>query len=247
MKRAVLLTIIFAILVASGTFLLKNQPISLPESNPAQEQENASGEVLTGDVVTVATGTKYLSAEISYPKSNLLVKNKVLSEYYSWASDTEIFKMTDQTAKDMGLQEGMGYQYQAEYQLATSSDTTSYVYDIYTFTAGAHGSAYTKVYSFDNAGKEIDIAKSLTDTQIQKMSKIAFEDIKKQMLKNLEANSEDAAEINTEWLKEGTSPKRENYSVAWYEGEDLVVYFGQYQVAPYVFGEFEVRIPKKSL
>ena len=157
MKRAVLLTIIFAILVASGTFLLKNQPISLPESNPAQEQENASGEVLTGDVVTVATGTKYLSAEISYPKSNLLVKNKVLSEYYSWASDTEIFKMTDQTAKDIGLQEGMGYQYQAEYQLATSSDTTSYVYDIYTFTAGAHGSAYTKVYSFDNAGKEIDI------------------------------------------------------------------------------------------
>ena len=247
MKKIILLVVIFvAIFVANNMFTKKTDTLNTANNNTA-DQSSDGGVTVEGDVVTIATGTKYLDAEISYPKSNEFVKGLVLSEYYSWASDTEIFKMTDKTAGEIGLQEGMAYQYQAEYSLAQGNNTTSYVYDIYSFTAGAHGSAYKRVYSFDKDNKQIDIAKTLTQAQLNKISKIAYNDIKNQMIKNLEVNSESQADINTEWLAEGTSPTRKNYSVAWYDGSDLVVYFGQYQVAPYVFGEFEVHIPLSSL
>lgn len=248
MKKIIMLIVLFVAIFVANHFFNNGDKVNQDvgtDDNSAVIDEN--GETIDGDVVTVATGTKYLDADISYPKNNPLVKGMVLSEYFSWASDTEILKMTDRVAGDIGLREGMAYQYQAEYSVVQGNNTTSYVYDIYSFTAGAHGSAYKRVYSFDKDNKQIDIAKTLTQAQLNKISKLAYNDIKNQMIKNLEVNSESQADINTEWLAEGTSPTRKNYSVAWYDGSDLVVYFGQYQVAPYVFGEFEVHIPLSSL
>ena len=56
------------------------------------------------------------------------------------------------------------------------------MYDTCTHSAG-HGSAYKRVYSFDRENKQIDIAKTLTQTQLNKISKIAYSDIKNQMIK----------------------------------------------------------------
>lgn len=195
------------------------------------------------DVISIATSTKWLDTKISYPKDNMTVKDEILKDYQSWADETKILSVTtDAKAKEMMMQDGMQYEYNASYVVASSSDYISYVYDIYTYTGGAHGGVSKKVFTFDKNG----IAKTLniSDASIKKVLPAIRSEIKKQMAANANMS---ATDIDTKWINDGTEVKKENYGVYWYDGEDAVFYFGQYQVAPYVFGDFEIHIPIKSL
>ncbi len=194
------------------------------------------------ETVTFATSTKWLSVEIDYPNNNI-VRDAIMADYYLWASSTHILTINSEVkAKEFMISEGMQYEYIAEYEVASSSDSVSYVYDIYNFTGGAHGGVYKRVYTFDKSGKEKTI--SISNASIQKVLPQIRTDLKKQMIQRAEIKE---SEIDTKWLSDGTAVSKENYSTYWYDGYDVVFYFGQYQVGPYVYGEFEVRIPISSL
>ncbi len=208
----------------------------------APENIDNTATVNNDETVTFATSTKWLSVEIDYPNNNI-VRDAIMADYYSWASSTQILTVNSEVkAKEFMISEGMQYEYIAEYEVASSSDSVSYVYDIYNFTGGAHGGVYKRVYTFDKNGKEKTI--SISNSSIQKVLPQIRADLKKQMIQRAEIKE---SEIDTKWLSDGTAVNKENYNTYWYDGSDVVFYFGQYQVGPYVYGEFEVRIPISSL
>ena len=45
----------------------------------------------------------------------------------------------------------------------------------------------------------------------------------------------------------GADPRMENYRVFYIHGDRIEWVFGQYQVAPYVFGEIKISIPMNTL
>lgn len=51
----------------------------------------------------------------------------------------------------------------------------------------------------------------------------------------------------SEWSDEGTAPLAENYRDFYVDGDNLVIIFNPYQVAPYVYGIIEVPIPFAEL
>ena len=46
-----------------------------------------------------------------------------------------------------------------------------------------------------------------------------------------------------EWVNEGTFPTPDNYEIFMLHENFVVVYFEEYTVAPYVYGEQSVKVP----
>jgi hypothetical protein len=204
---------------------------------------------------TFVEETDWYEAKIGYPINNDKVKTDVFNKWYDFAKETQIKEYNDLTSAKEGLQinvDGLKYSFFAEYRITTSTDTISYIYQIYNFTGGAHGS--TAVYAItENKDQQIVPIETILPTdKLGKVAKIAEADLKKQKadrLRSFGTSEADVAAImkNDSFLAEGVKPTRENYSVAWYDGDDVVISFGQYQVASYAEGMFEVRIPRKDI
>jgi hypothetical protein len=182
-----------------------------------------------------------------YPKNNEIVKNKIENYFKGWLEEnspdaTELSQMNPE----------MKYSFTATYKVTSSANTKSYIYEIYSFTGGAHGGLTLLPITFDQEGNEINIEKILPAKSLKKVSEIAFVQLQKLRKDKLFAQKLTSKEVSdilkdTSMIKEGTNPVRDNYSTAWLDAEDVVIYFGQYQIASYAEGDFEIRIPVKDL
>ena len=79
----------------------------------------------------------------------------------------------------------------------------------------------------------------LPDNLLEKVSKIAKIEIQKQKKQKMP----DYIAKDDTFIDEGVKPLRDNYSVVWPEGENIIINFGQYQVGSYAEGIYEVKIP----
>jgi hypothetical protein len=197
----------------------------------------------------------WVEAKYEYPENNVFVKNKIEKIYNSFISENKKDALDIQ--KERGNND-LKYSFNANYSIASSTNSVSYIYEVYNFTGGAHGSINYNVTTLDKTGKEINIEAVLPTDKLEKIAPIAFNEIQKirrQRIIDSDANSDDknemlkniSAEDSINWVKEGTAPKRENYNIAWIDGNNIIIYFGQYQVASYAEGDFEIKIPINSL
>lgn len=252
-KKILLLSIALAI-VAFGAYYSYNnfkKPVKVVEI------KDSPLSILTQNVSeTFTEGSDWYDTKIQYPKNSQKVSDLIFANYNEYLKDTGVKNYASLAEAKEGLQinvDGLQYAYSAEYSLATSTNSVSYIYQIYTFTGGAHGS--TIVYPITlNENQEIVTAEQvLPSDKLTKVSKLAYADLLKQKRERMksygsmtESEITDAIKDDT-FLLDGTKPTRENYSVVWPEGDDLVISFGQYQVGPYAEGIYEVRIPKSSI
>lgn len=254
MNKKILLLIALLILLSSGLYFSYetfNGPLSIKEI-----KDSPFSILLKNEKETFTENTDWYEAKIEYPKQNQKVRDQILKMWADFATETEIKKYTNLADAKQGLQinvEGLRYSFIAEYKIATStSNTISYVYTIYNFTGGAHGSANIIAITEDEKQEIVSVEKILQLASLAKIAKLAEADLKKQKFQRLKESGMPEKEIlamqkNDTFLAEGVKPTRENYSVAWYEGDDIVISFGQYQVASYAEGMFEVRIPKNQI
>jgi hypothetical protein len=180
----------------------------------------------------------------------------IFEQYKNFVDETGIKKFNNLSEAKEGLQlnvEGMKYNFYTTYKLATSSDSISYVYEIYTYTGGAHGSTINYPITLDTSLNVIPIEKVLPQSSLQKVSALCRTDIVKQKRERMESYGNltkkeiDDFIKNDDFIDEGVKPIRDNFNNAWYEGDNIVVSFGQYQVGPYAEGMYEVRIPKSEV
>lgn len=187
-----------------------------------------------------ATSTPYLNVKIEYPKDFPNIKEKIFAAYNTFLSETNILSVKSKAdAEQYAIPNGAKYDFISEYKVATSSDTISFISKNYSYTGGAHGGVSTSVITV-NSGGYLPPDYFIPNSALVAVSQYAYDDLKKQIETRTEMTLEDDS-----MLKDGTTPRRENYLIVWPDGDDtIVVYFGQYQVGPYVYGDFEVRVPK---
>jgi hypothetical protein len=202
------------------------------------------------DIVDV---TDWYEVKIAYPENNEAAKDAILKAYESWAKETGIKKYTTTAAakKALGLLPEQKYAYLVDYTEHAGSGTKSVVYTIETYTGGAHGAVQLLAYNQGADGKVLSAADILPNSQLSKAATTARKQIRQIMSNDGEGGvrewtDEDEATYG-DWITSGTKPLRINYSTVWRDGENVVVYFGRYQVASYADGDFEVVLTPTDL
>lgn len=127
------------------------------------------------------------------------------------------------------------YELNVSYKLTNeSSSLTSLYMDIYSFTAGAHGNTLRNAYTIDNNTKDL---LSLNNLFVKgyDYKKIISNEISKKISNNSNNYLETA--FNFKGITDDS-----NFYI---EGENLVIYYQQYEIAPYSLGIPEFKIPLK--
>ncbi len=134
--------------------------------------------------------------------------------------------------------------YQGDYSFSLlDSSLISLIYAVDTYTGGAHGAFTELSFNYDTAArKEImlrDIFRPGFD-YLKFISDFSIKDLTKQMI-------EMSGSYDENWLIEGAGPDEDNFKTFALSKDFLIIKFAQYQVAPYAFGTFNVKIPYADL
>ncbi|MCX6383127.1 MAG: DUF3298 domain-containing protein [Actinobacteria bacterium] len=129
--------------------------------------------------------------------------------------------------------------YQGDYSISIANENIiSLVYEVYTYTGGAHGSTTQYTFNFDiDNNKEIKLADLFKPgfDYLKFISDFCLKDLERQM-KSMGMTGDDL-------FKEGASPDAGNFGCFVLTDDSLIIKFGQYQVAAYAAGMFDVKIP----
>ena len=110
-------------------------------------------------------------------------------------------------------------------------------YTIYSYTGGVHYFLINKQFTYNKNGEILELKDFFKDDNyLEILSKLSYEELIK-----IGANED------KNWLREGTKPILENFSLYYFDKEDLHLTFPPYQVAPWVSGPIKIVIPTSKL
>ena len=244
-----------AILLAGFVFMAGAEEISAAPMS----SEKISGQINKTAIATLApkaTSTSILVASPCYKSSIVKTKKIVqstatldLNVEYPQIGQVKIDKnLTDfigQTIKDFGPGEKSNHWKSSlwiRYKVSQYKDKTISVrFYIYQFTGGAHGSEIPnfRTYSLET-GQRLsynDIFKSDYQYLTTFWRNAEPQAIAAYKTKGLSMDNDELA-----WIREGSAPKFDNYRNFYLDNQGLVIYFSQYQAAPYAFGTLEIPI-----
>jgi hypothetical protein len=123
-------------------------------------------------------------------------------------------------------------------------DLISVIVHIEQYSGGAHGSSSMHTFTYDVGKKRIislpDLFPGYEKTLYSKISAEARAQLSETLSKQAGGETPDA-----DFLSEGTEPKEENFKLFTIspQRDAVTIYFGLYQVAPYVYGEQQISLP----
>ena len=110
----------------------------------------------------------------------------------------------------------------------------------YSYTGGAHPNTVTETFNFlFPEGRRLEFGEVFSLRGIRRVSDIAIAKLKR------EFDGEGGSDID--WIKRGAGPNARNFSSFELRAKELVITFDAYQVAAYVMGARDVRIPLSQL
>ncbi len=109
----------------------------------------------------------------------------------------------------------------------------NYVFDVNSYTGGAHGLQFRKTFSFNKEGQLLTLANLFSNglDGLTDFSKL----VQKELMKREGANAE--------WIADGAAPREENYRSFVVTDTGVTILFDPYQVAPYSDGAIDIAIP----
>lgn len=124
-----------------------------------------------------------------------------------------------------------------DYELHEYNDIYYLQYTIYSYTGGVHYFLINKQFTYNKNGEILELKDFFkNDNYLEILSKLSYEELVK-----IGANED------RNWLKEGTKPILENFSLYYFDKEGLHLTFPPYQVAPWVSGPIKITIPTSKL
>lgn len=219
----------------SNTFVLTNDTST---QNAAKNIFDIS--TTEKDKISSTSTDGSIVVSVEFPKENADVKNwiEVKVNEFSSSAIVDIEEYNKTKEKDWP---DMNYEFDAGYTLSTSSEYIAYVYEIYNYTGGAHGSDTFSPYIINKkTGKKVESLNEIYNQNIYKfLQDYCRSDLKKQF-KDTEGLSD---MMSDDMFTSGTEGIMDNYSTFWFEGDNIIIHFGQYQIAPYAAGQFNVKVP----
>ncbi len=170
--------------------------------------------------------------EITYPRTEYSVLNQEIKKYIDSI-------LTDFLAYgEAPIQPNFPYSLESKYTKYTYESYISYVFFTSMATGGAHPNNTIHTITYDKTKNQIvDIDQLVTDDPmiLETLSKESRQRLK---MKPIFQDSY----ANQDMLLAGTEATKENFRNFAFSKEGLILFFEQYQVAPYSFGKFQVVI-----
>jgi len=173
-------------------------------------------------------------------KATALMKDFVEDTIDEFKAQGNFDTLSAEDAAFMGLTNDRKESISIAYEEQLSANTASYVYTLFVDTLGAHPNAFYRTFTFDlKTGTELSIADLFIprSNYLTRLSAIAEFELSKTL--------GDDADI--EYIRQGVTAEALNFQTFSIEGENLILIFPPYQVAPYAFGTQEVSIPLSQL
>ncbi|HEV7449546.1 MAG TPA: DUF3298 domain-containing protein [Candidatus Paceibacterota bacterium] len=183
-------------------------------------------------------GTIALPTADASAKARLVIEQDIADRIATFKSESIAGIDSQETAhlKELGTKYALGF----EYKHYSSPGYESYWYTVYEDTGGAHPNSYFFTHVFDAQGNDVKLADMLKDNPNW------LDDLAALVRKDVVAQYKTRAEVSDTTgliFDEGLAAKEENFSNWYLDGTDLVIEIPPYQVAAYVAGSFEVRVP----
>lgn len=171
---------------------------------------------------------------IYYPKTDYELLNKKIKEEILTRKEN-----FEKSLEDSKVQPNQYYTFFINYDSYETNSILSYVFYVEEYTGGAHPSTIIFTISFDIKNESF-----LTiDTLIQKDSNL-LNTLSEKVRKQLSANEPFSSNKDIyQMMIEGTKPKKDNFKNLAFSKEGLIIFFEQYQIAPYSEGMFQITIP----
>ena len=182
---------------------------------------------------TLTDSNQYYSIDAAYPvtkdpRISDAIKSFINDQITQFKSDTAwAMDPSIESASEGTLSLTIDY----TEQKATRAD--NYVFDISTYTGGAHGLAISHTFSYDKNGKLINLADLFTNglAGLKTVAPFVQGEITK---KNIS---------DPQWIKDGAVATAENYQSFVISDEGITFIFDAYQVAPYAAGTQKILVP----
>jgi len=208
--------------------------------------------------LNITDNGKYYDATASYPsktplsgtanaKAVEIMHQFALTSITSFKERGNFDHLTAEDVKVLPYADGRKEAFDMSYTVAQGPHTVSYIFTMFEDTFGAHPNTYYRMFTFDLAsGNGIELSDLFTPgtAYLSVLSKDARAILPKQLAA---AANTSVSDIDTNYIISGTTPDADNFQNWYIDGDSLVILFSPYQVAAYVFGAPEVRIPLASL
>lgn len=242
----IFLIIIALAAAAYGGYLLRGEP----QVSTSQEESNSSG--ADAPSLKLSKETDALSVNITYPaipgdspavaKANAAIKNSIDARLVSFEKDAN-----DSMQVDIGLP--LDIKSTVTGSSAVEERNNRYISVFLGMEWYLRGAAHpghsidTYVYDFKE-GKLVAVSDFFkADAQyLEFLSSYSRNDLTAQSKK-----SDEGFIFDQQMLSEGTAPTKDNFSKVLPTKEGLIVYFDEYQVAPYAAGPQKVVVPYAKL
>ncbi len=179
----------------------------------------------------------YLQIDVTIPQIECLAnenKQKSINDLIvKWTEDwiNDVKYIADEYFKN-GTPPLNPYQLMSKYKVTNLQRVISFYIDYYQYTGGAHGATTRKAYNIDEATGEILTLKDIFKKEYNFKDKIDS-NIREQISKNPDIYFSGKDGFN------GVDEKTKFYI----EDGNLVIYYGEYEIAPYVTGIPEFHMP----
>lgn len=249
-RKTVTLSLLLIVLIAVAAlayYVLRPTQANAPSDGPAGSSSAATG--------TYTEHTAYADIEAAFATSTplrqaagdranaaavLRMKQFVDDTIAKFKIDANLANLTPADVETRGLSEDRKYDLQVHYLSSAGPRSVSYIFQIDSYTLGAHGNTFFRTFTFDlESGKELSLADLFVpdSSYIEKLSALS-----RKMLPALVGEYLDKA-----MLADGTTADSKNFEAFFLDGTSFVIIFPPYAVAPYVAGPQTLAIPLTAL
>lgn len=242
MKYKYFILINFCLLIINIILLIKNFDLN----------QKANHDYLANKVISIDSNTTTLEKKIEEKSNDPKYKIKIYYPYTPYNTlnkeigekiSTYIQQLKD-AAINNKVQLNQYYTIDILYDSYCYQNYISYVFYISIYTGGAHPNNTIWTITYDTNSDKIITIKDLIEKNKNILNILSMES--KHQLKK-EKRFLNQNDIIDSMLEEGTKPTNENFKNFAVSNNGLLIFFEQYQIAPYSFGQFEITIPYSKL
>lgn len=185
----------------------------------------------TFENVKRSESTKHLSSEISYPsfKDSRLEKMNTTMKFFI-DNDFKEFKLTtEREFAEYNLPNP--FYYGVTYKVFKDKNIVSVIFNMGTYTGGAHGNTGLKSFNFDTTSQKFINISEATGLSLKELTSSTRRILKSRGYE--------------ETMYEGTEPILQNFNSFTVSNGTVTIYFEPYQVSSYAEGVVKVDLPRK--
>ncbi len=180
---------------------------------------------------------KSYSLDMTYPQSSFTRYPEMFAFVQNAKKNflDDFSAISDADAKAMQLKD-RPYNFTVSTRIATSTNTASYIIEVYTFEGGAHGGTAVGTFTYDTYRKLVSLSRLFSKPYLTQVASLA----RPYFYATLSDNPHDM-------IDSGTAATSTNYS-SWYVTDSTITFiFDQYQIGPYSIGIQEFPLQKSQV